>query len=83
MQNWNAVKEIIEMPDLQVDRVIRSIEQNNGVLSGVLAKEIPYLTRPGIWEQVCEGVRASFRAQAHVNDAELTEPGIGNEPPAR
>ncbi|MBC7380915.1 MAG: Fic family protein [Burkholderiaceae bacterium] len=64
----NAVKEVVEMPDQQVDRVIRSIEQNNGVLSGVLAKEVPYLARPGIWEQVCTGVRASFGVDAPRDD---------------
>ncbi|UUZ76886.1 hypothetical protein LP414_05515 [Polaromonas sp. P1(28)-13] len=70
------------MPDQQVDRVIRSIEQNNGVLSGVLAKEIPYLARPGIWAQVCEGVRASFHVEAPPNDAKTTEDAPGHEPPA-
>lgn len=82
LQARNAVKEVIEMPDQQVDRVIRSIEQNNGVLSGVLAKEIPYLARPGIWAQVCEGVRASFRVEAPPNDAKTTEDAPGHEPPA-
>ena len=65
----NAVKAVVEMPDQQVDRVIRSIEQNNGVLSGVLAKEVPYLARPGIWEQVCAGVKASFGVEAPRDDA--------------
>lgn len=66
----NAIKEVIEMPDAQVDRVIRSIQQNNGILSGVLAKEIPYLTNPGMWEMVCEAVAASTYAvdpEAAVN----------------
>lgn len=63
----NAVKEVIEMPDQQVDRVIRSIEQNNGVISGALAKEVPYLARPGIWELVCEGVKGAFQAVSSVD----------------
>lgn len=57
----NAIKEVIEMPDAQVDRVIRSIQQNNGMLSGALSQEIPYLTSPGIWTKVCEAVAASYR----------------------
>ena len=36
-----ALKEIVEMPDQQADRVLRSIEQNRGELSNVLAKEMP------------------------------------------
>lgn len=70
----HAVKEVIEMPDHQVDRVIRSIEQTNGTLSGVLAKEIPFLTRPGIWKLVCNGVANAFKAGS---------PAEPNETPSR
>jgi hypothetical protein len=35
-----AVKEIVEMHDQQADRVMRSIEENQGKLTGALAKEI-------------------------------------------
>lgn len=52
-----AIKEIVEMPDVQVDRVLRSIEQNNGVLSGVLAKEMPVLAKDGIWDAILAAVR--------------------------
>jgi Fic family protein len=64
-----AVKEVIEMPDHQVDRVIRSIEQTNGTLSGVLAKEIPYLTKPGIWKLVCEGVESAMKSDSTAKDS--------------
>lgn len=47
-----AVKEILEMPDHQVDRVLRSIEQNGGKLSNVLAKEMPVLQESGVWEAI-------------------------------
>lgn len=66
MQARSAVKEIVEMPDQQVDRMICSIEQNKGVLSSVLAKEIPFLTSPGVWLQVCEAVESAFQSSQSV-----------------
>lgn len=56
-----AVKQIIEMPDLQADRVLRSIEQNAGLLSNVLAKELPVLNEPGVWDELVEAVRAALQ----------------------
>ncbi len=51
-QSRAAIKDIIEMPDAQIDRVIRSIEANKGALTNVLAKEIPALARDGVWEAI-------------------------------
>lgn len=56
-----ALKEIVEMPDSQADRILRSIEQNNGMLSNQLAKDMPILSRPGIWEQITEAIAQAFR----------------------
>lgn len=56
-----ALKEIVEMPDQQADRVLRSIEQNRGELSNVLAKEMPVLREPGIWSDIVEVVERAFR----------------------
>ena len=56
-----ALKEIIEMPDPQADRVLRSIEQNRGELSNVLAKQIPGLQEPGIWTAVVSAVSEAFQ----------------------
>jgi hypothetical protein len=53
-----AVKEVIEMPDSQIDRVLRSLEGGNGRLSGVLAKEIPALAREGVWADIQAAVKA-------------------------
>jgi hypothetical protein len=49
-----AIKDIIEMPDVQIDRVIRSVEANQGKLSKVLVKEIPLLAEPGLWTAIVE-----------------------------
>lgn len=77
MRARNAIKEVVEMPDQQIDRVIRSIEQNNGVLSGVLAKEIPFLNSPGVWPQICEAVASAF----HNDQLADVEGTIHSEPP--
>lgn len=56
----SAVKEIVEMPDAQIDRVIRSIQSNKGELSGALRKELPILEEPGLWEAVVQVVHQAF-----------------------
>jgi hypothetical protein len=54
-----AIKDIVEMPDMQIDRIIRSVEANQGKLSNVLSKEIPLLAEPGIWEAIVQAVARS------------------------
>lgn len=68
-----AIKEIIEMPDHQADRLLRSIEQNDGRLSNALAKEMPVLAQPGIWTSVIEATRQAFLADAPI-DGGVIEP---------
>lgn len=55
-----AIKDIIEMPDLQIDRVIRSAQANQGKLSGLLAKEIPLLEAPGLWAAIWQAIETAF-----------------------
>lgn len=59
-----AIKEIIEMPDLQIDRIIRSAETNQGKLSNALAKEIPALTETGLWDAIMSAITAVFHRAA-------------------
>ena len=56
----DAIKEILEMPDHLADRVIRSVEQNNGALSGALQEEIPALNPKENWPQIVAAVRMVF-----------------------
>ncbi|WP_256592848.1 hypothetical protein [Pseudomonas sp. 2822-17] len=56
-----ALKDVVEMPDQQADRVLRSIEQNQGELSNVLAKEVPVLREPGVWDEIVEAVSAAVQ----------------------
>lgn len=59
-----ALKEVVEMPDQQADRVLRSIEQNRGELSNVLAKEMPVLKQPGVWAGIVDAVSLAFGEDA-------------------
>jgi hypothetical protein len=55
-----AIKEIVEMPDPQIDRLIRSVQSNRGELSGALRRELPVLDDPALWAAVVEAVHRSF-----------------------
>jgi len=55
-----SIKEIVEMPDHQADRIIRSIEQNDAKLSNVLSREMPVLAGPGIWQAIAAAVSQAF-----------------------
>lgn len=67
-----AIKDIIEMPDSYADRIIRSIETNNGKLTNSLRKEIPALAGEGTWEQLVEAV-AHAKAKFDDHGAKGTE----------
>lgn len=55
-----AIKEIVEMPDEPIDRVIRSILTNQGALSGALRKELPILDEPDLWQALVQAVLQAF-----------------------
>jgi len=56
-----AIKDIVEMPDMQIDRIIRSAEANQGKLSNVLTKEIPILEEPGVWDAIVKAIEIAFQ----------------------
>lgn len=58
-----AIKSIIEMPNSQVDRVIRSAQDNTATLTNALAKEIPALTEPGLWQDIVAAVTLAFNSK--------------------
>ena len=55
-----AIKTMVEMPDAQIDRVIRSVQANQGKLSNVLSTEIPVLTDPALWSAIVQAIKDSF-----------------------
>jgi hypothetical protein len=54
------MKEIIEMPDFQIDLIIRSVHANKGALSNALAQEVPLLNEAGIWASIVQAVERAF-----------------------
>ncbi len=60
-QARSAIKDLIEMPDMQLDRVIRSVQANQGKLSNILAKEIQILTEPGVWDAIVQAIESAFQ----------------------
>jgi Fic/DOC family len=56
-----AIKDIVEMPDAQIDRIIRSAAANQGKLSHVLSKEIPILGKSGVWDAMVTAIELAFR----------------------
>src|SRR3546814_14755679 len=72
-----ALKEVVEMPDQQADRVLRSIEQNNGELSNALAKQMPILNELGVWAEIIEVVSQAFQEDLPADRSE--ERRVGKE----
>jgi len=56
-----ALKDVVEMPDQQADRVLRSLEHNQGKLSHALSKEMPVLAQDGVWDDIVAVVSRAFR----------------------
>lgn len=59
-----AIKEVIEMPNADADRIIKSISSNNMAVSGKLRKEFPTIfgpeARPQLGQMVLAAVRQAF-----------------------
>jgi hypothetical protein len=74
-----AIKEMIEMPDTQIDRVIRSVRANQGERSNSLTKEFPELAAPDIWEAIVQAVDTAFESeQTPTTSASLRGRSSGN-----
>jgi hypothetical protein len=54
------LKNIVEGPDAALDRIIRSVRESRGVISGKLRHEYPILERPEIAADVVQAVREEF-----------------------
>ena len=65
-----AIKQIVEMPDAQIDRVIRSAQNNKGELSGALRKELPILEEPGLWDAIARAVNGAFEVGPRADPAD-------------
>lgn len=54
------IKEVIEMPDHYADRIIRSVLENNGVLTNKLAKDYPFLKEEQVWQTLTTVIKAEM-----------------------
>jgi len=57
-----SIKDIVEMPDAQIDRVIRSVQVNQGKLSNVLRDEMPLLDDPNVWDAIVQVITDAFKS---------------------
>lgn len=68
LRNWHrarsAVKNALEGPDDQIDRIIRAVRDNHGRVGNKLAKEFPILQREDVAADVVAAVRAAFPDKA-------------------
>lgn len=55
------VKRIIEGPDADIDRIVRSVRDNGGRISNKLIEEFPSLADEGLAAEVAEAVQAVFQ----------------------
>jgi len=56
------VKEVLEMPDPEVNRLIRSIRENGWSISGKLRRENPRLADAELASSLVEAIRSAFQA---------------------
>ena len=56
------VKDYLEGPDVDIDRIIRGVRENDWVISNRLQKAFPMLAEPGLAEQVSSAIRTAFLA---------------------
>jgi hypothetical protein len=58
------VKQVIEGPDVDIDRIIRSVRETGGVLSNKLRKEFPPLQEDTVATRVVDAIRSVFNGTA-------------------
>ena len=58
----DAVNEVVEGPDEDLYRIVRSVHDNKWMVSGKLMSEFPILEDEGLAERVVEAVKGAFQA---------------------
>lgn len=54
------VKRVIEGPDVDIDRIIRSVRENGGTVSNKLVREFPVLADEGLAAEAVAAIQAAF-----------------------
>lgn len=60
------VKQVIDGPDGDIDRFIRSVRENSGSLSNNLLKEFPALTEDALAGEVLAAIEAALAPPGNV-----------------
>lgn len=64
IRNWDRarllVKEVLDGPNADIDRIIRSIRDNHWSVSGKLASEFPIIEEAKLGDAIIQAVRAAF-----------------------
>lgn len=69
-QAQERLKDVLEMPDQDANRIIRSLKENGWQVSGKLKKQYPQLEDAGRSERIVEAVRSAFEeGNAGTNNA--------------
>ena len=58
------VKEVIEGPDVDIDRIVRAVRDDGGRVSNKLIAEFPALADSGVAQSVAEAVESAFLPSA-------------------
>jgi hypothetical protein len=66
LQEWTTarrmVKDIIDGPDADIDRIIRSVRDNQGAVSNKLRKEFPVLENEELAADLVDSLKTAFKA---------------------
>jgi len=73
----SAVKNVLDGPDPDIDRIIRSVRESHGLLSNKLRKEFPMLADEGIAQDIVQAVTTAFAT--HQPQATATAKASDNE----
>jgi hypothetical protein len=64
LRRWEAaraaVKTVLEGPNQDIDRIIRSVRENHGTISNKLRKEFPVLDTAGLAERITAAIHEAF-----------------------
>lgn len=63
------LKEVVEMPDQDANRIIRSVKENSRTISGKLKKQYPQLEDERLATRILEAIRSAFE-DGEINDAD-------------
>ena len=68
------IKEVVEGPDTDIDRIIRSVRGSGGQISNKLKKDFPFLDQPDIGTEIVNIVQSAFADIDDLSDVSTYHP---------